>query len=133
MRDENDTSEDASTAQPVHCVTCCQSLPAGQKHPEFFGQAILTPDPTAVHDVHAELASILDHIATVSHALLELHETDDQEHDSLGLGLSQLLQELTGEANRRALALRNAGLYWQCEERNDGSLFPDLQPPAKRR
>lgn len=121
--------EEDATAHPIHCTTCCQSLPAGMSHPEFFGQAILTPDPTAVHDLHATLAVILDHIETVSNALIELHETDDR----IISGLYELLQQLTAEAHRRALNLRNAGLYWQGEERNDNSLFPDLKPPATKR
>jgi len=131
------SKEDTKRAEPpapakkkTFCVTCTQALPPGQKHPEFFGQSDLVPDSTNVYDVSEQLQFILMHIHTVSDTLMEIL---DPKPDRLLFGLYQLLSQLADEAERRAIRLRNVGMYWQGEldDRNDGSLFPDLPPPRK--
>ena len=52
------------TTPPIHCVTCCQALPGGMKHPRFLGQSDLVPDPSNVYDVSDQLQFILMHINT---------------------------------------------------------------------
>jgi len=116
------------TTHPIHCTQCCQPLPPGMKHPRYFCQNSLTPDLTDVHDLHGELQFILAHINTVSDVLMEIL---DPKPDRLLFGLYQLLSQLADEAELRAIRLRNAGLYWQQEDRNDGSPFPDLPSPRK--
>jgi len=120
------------TTQPMHCTQCCQPLPPGQKHPAYFCQNSLTPDLTAVHDLHGELDFILSHINTVSEVLMELYMNLARQHqDGILFGLYQLLSQLADEAELRGIRLRNAGMHWQGEDRNDGSPFPDLPPPRK--
>ena len=132
--------------KPIYCVTCCSPLPAGQDHPRFFLQGNLRPDPTDVHGLHEELDFVLAGLRTLSNTLLE-RESDRAEqqqsaiaqkfptqsvlpgYDPVFFGLFDLLLNCVEEAARRAMRLRNAGLYWQSEDRNDESLFPDVPSP----
>jgi len=126
----------ATDKKKTYCVTCTQVLPAGMKHPEFFGQNLLTPDPSNLFDIHTELEFTLSDLHTISDVLMELYTNLATQHqDSILFGLYGMLCNYTEEAQRRAIRLRNAGLYWKrdLDDRNDESLFPDLPPPCGRR
>ncbi len=74
------------------------------------------------------------HIGTLADVLTELESDRPVQHqDRMLWGLYGMLRNFTEEAQRRAIRLRNAGLYWKrdLDDRNDESLFPDLPPPRK--
>lgn len=120
------------TQSILHCTQCCQPLAPGQPHPAFFAQSKLDPDPTDVFDVHQELAFLMADIGTMLELLYDREMNQGHTHrDETLMSVLSLTQRLQEEAERRAVRLRNAGMYWQddIENRNDGSLFPDLPAP----
>ncbi len=72
----------APAKKKTFCVTCTQALPSGQEHPKFFGQNLLTPDLTAVHDLHAELAFLLSDIGAL---LNVLYDRESDQHENQGI------------------------------------------------